>query len=311
MHTRYGERLTVLRATEMKAIAILRPAGYVLLLILMALSARAEESVLLAGMHVSVWSPNDGGRHPLIVFSHGLHGCSTQAGFLMRAFAAAGYLVLAPDHRDAGCRGGADEPPQAPLREPEQWSETTYRDRAQDIQRLLQAVSIDERFSAGVDLSRVGLVGHSLGGYTVLGLSGGWPSWRMPGVKAVLGLSPYLAPFLARHTLQGLAAPVMYQGGTLDLGLTPAVRRLEGGYDQSPSPKYYVEFDQAGHFAWTDVGGSDREPITRYSVAFMNRYVKGEADDPVLLRAGPGVTSFRYALPGAGDTPHSQEDASH
>jgi len=295
----------------MKAIAILRPAGCVLLLMLIALNARAEESVFLAGMHVSVWSPNDGGRHPLIVFSHGLHGCSTQAGFLMRAFAAAGYLVLAPDHRDAGCRGGADEPPQAPLREPEQWSETTYRDRAEDIQRLLQAVSTDERFSADVDLSRVGLVGHSLGGYTVLGLSGGWPSWRMPGVKAVLGLSPYLAPFLARHTLQGLAAPVMYQGGTLDLGLTPAVRRLEGGYDQSPRPKYYFEFDQAGHFAWTDVGGSDREPITRYSVAFMNRYVKGEADDPVLLRAGPGVTSFRYALPGAGDTPQSQEDASH
>ena len=27
-------------------------------------------------------------------------------------------------------------------------------------------------------------IGHSLGGYTVLGLAGGWPSWKLPGIQS-------------------------------------------------------------------------------------------------------------------------------
>src|SRR5689334_8956325 len=103
-------------------------------------SEAAEETLFLDGVHVAVWRPNGSGRHPLIVFSHGLHGCSTQSGFIMQGSADAGYLVLAPDHRDSGCRGGADEPLQAPLRSPEEWSDRTYRDRADDVQRVVRAV---------------------------------------------------------------------------------------------------------------------------------------------------------------------------
>jgi pimeloyl-ACP methyl ester carboxylesterase len=77
------------------------------------------------------------------------------------------------------------------------------------------------RFSSRVDLDRLGLLGHSLGGYTVVGLAGGWASWKLPGVKAVLALSPYTDPFLVHRTLSGVSTPIMYQGGTLDLGITP------------------------------------------------------------------------------------------
>ena len=51
----------------------------------------------------------------------------------------------------------------------------------------------------------------------------------------------------------GLDAPVMYQGGTRDIGITPFINKGNGAYPQSPAPKYYVEFDGAGHFAWTDL----------------------------------------------------------
>ena len=43
--------------------------------------------------------------------------------------------------------------------------------REDDIRRLVGAIGTDNRFRPRTDLSRVALAGHSLGGYTVLGLA--------------------------------------------------------------------------------------------------------------------------------------------
>ncbi len=84
----------------------------------------AEHSVKLAGMDVTVWSQevDKGVKQPVIIFSHGFHGCATQSRFLMEAFASAGYLVFAPNHRDAICNGGKAkwiDRPQMPFRKPQ------------------------------------------------------------------------------------------------------------------------------------------------------------------------------------------------
>lgn len=259
----------------------------------------AERSVTLGGMAVTVWSrPMAAGvTQPVVIFSHGFHGCSTQSRFLMEALASDGYLVFAPNHRDATC-GGARwrDRPEVPFGRPERWDDSTYRDRQEDIGRLVDAIKADARFNPRVNWSRFALAGHSLGGYTVLGLGGAWPSWDLAGVKAVLALSPYSQPFVVHETLGGLATPVMYQGGTLDFGITPAVRRPRGAYDQSPASKYFVEFTGAGHLAWTNVGrAASRDGIVAYSLAFLNHYVKGEPAAPVLTQARPGVALYRYA----------------
>ena len=259
----------------------------------------AEESVMLGGMSVTVWSPRTptGAAQPVVIFSHGFHGCSTQSRFLMEALAADGYLVFAPNHRDSTC-GAARwrDRPEVPFGQPERWSDSTYRDRQEDIGRLVDAIKRDARFDARVDWSRFALAGHSLGGYTVLGLAGAWPSWQLTGVKAVLALSPYSQPFVAHETLGGLSTPVMYQGGTLDFGITPVVRKPGGAYEQSPESKYFVEFRRAGHLAWTNVGrAASRDGIVAYSLAFLDHYVKGEPAAPLLTRARPGVVRYRYA----------------
>jgi hypothetical protein len=69
----------------------------------------AEQKMSIAELDVTVWRPDGGAAaaHPIIIFSHGFHGCATQSRFLMTAFAAAGYLVIAPNHRDATCNGGS------------------------------------------------------------------------------------------------------------------------------------------------------------------------------------------------------------
>jgi pimeloyl-ACP methyl ester carboxylesterase len=261
----------------------------------------AEQTVTIANMRVSVWAPdnNPHGALPVIIFSHGFHGCATQTRFLMESFASNGYLVFAPNHRDAACGNGGGSwmgRPELPFREPRSWDETTYRDRADDIRALAAALATDDRFRNRADLTHLGLAGHSLGGYTVLGLGGAWPSWKLAGVKAILALSPYAQPFIDRATLSGLSAPVMFQGGTRDFGITPSIARPGGAYDLSPEPKYLVEFDKASHFAWTNLGRSGREEIVAYSVAFMNHYVKGRPADPILTAStARDVTLYQHA----------------
>jgi pimeloyl-ACP methyl ester carboxylesterase len=258
----------------------------------------AEQSVTLAGMNVFVWSNDAPHAQAVIVFSHGFHGCATQSRFLMEAFASAGYIVFAPNHRDAVCRGGNarwSDKPATLFQRPESWNAESFRDRADDVRHLIAAIGSDERFRSRADLSRLGLAGHSLGGYTVLGLAGAWPEWKLPGVKAVLALSPYSQPFIVHKTLGGLSAPVMYQGGTWDLGVTPAIQKTSGGYEQSPEPKYFVEFGRAGHFIWTDLNKGFHDEIAAYGIAFMNHYVRGEPAAPALTVAAPDVTALRFA----------------
>ena len=280
--------------------------GFLLLIIVVWLfgiaTAQADEQTIkLSGMDVTVWSQemDKGIKQPVIIFSHGFHGCATQSRFLMEAFASAGYIIFAPNHRDATCHGGKAkwiDRPQTPFLKPQKWNETSFRDRAEDIRRLIEAIRADDRFRERVDWSRLGLAGHSLGGYTVLALGGAWPGWKLSNVKAVLALSPYTQPFLLHDTLASLSAPVMYQGGTWDYGVTPVIHKSMGAYDRSSEPKYYVEFDKMGHFAWTDIGRRKaRKAIIAYSLTFMNYYVKGEPPAPSLTQVLPGVALFRYA----------------
>jgi len=286
-----------------------RAAFRALLILLMtgALSAFAgaaasakEERLSLAGLAVTVWQPDaaTSSARPAIIFSHGFHGCDTQSRFLASALAGAGYLVFAPQHRDATCDGGGgrlSDPPEEPFVKPGLWSDATYRDRAEDITRLIAELKRDDAWRQRIDWARLGLVGHSLGGYTVLGLAGAWPQWKLSGIKAVLALSPYIEPYLAKSTLSGIAVPVMYQGGTLDIGITPAVGRAGGGYDSSPAPKYFVEFRGAGHLAWTDLGpAAAHAAIIAYSRAFFDHYLEGAPAAALLTEPGAEVEKLRF-----------------
>jgi predicted dienelactone hydrolase len=251
----------------------------------------------IAGLNVSVWLPDASypPPWPLIIFSHGFRGCSTQSIFLMEALAGDGYAVFAPDHRDFAC-GNLNlwaGPPEVPFRKPGAWSDQTYADRKDDIEKLIAALGASREFRSKIDWKRIGLAGHSLGGYTVMGIGGAWPSWKDRRIKAVLAMSPYAQPFIAHQTLGDIDAPIMYQGGTRDIGLTPVIIKKGGAFDETPPPKYFVEFDRAGHFAWTDLMSDEHGAIAAYSLAFFNRYLKGTPFPMALAKPHPGVTVVR------------------
>ena len=270
--------------------------------------------ISIAGRRVAMWKPSGAAPpegYPVILFSHGFTGCATQSVFLTEALAQAGYFVLAPNHHDAGCGIGighegelfsklASTVSQAPFRKPGVWTEATYRDRHDDLEAILDAI-VKERSFQGVpiDSNRIGLAGHSLGGYTVLALAGAWPSWKDQRVKAVLALSPYCAPFILKGDLGHFGVPVMYQGGTLDMGISPSVRRPGGAYDMSSAPKYFLDLAGAGHFAWTNVNKSYQPLINDYALAFFDCHLKGNSDPLAHLLDRPwpkDVRDLKYAL---------------
>ncbi len=244
--------------------------------------------VEIAGRHVAMWKPAGAARaegYPLIVFSHGFTLCETGSAFLTESLAQAGYFVLAPHHHDGACsvrHGGkmfdkVGKHPEETFRDPENWTDATSRDRRDDMEAVLDAALKEKSFQGvPIDSSRVGLAGDSLGGYTVLGLAGAWPSWKDPRVKAVLAVSPFCAPFFKTGgDLGHLGVPVMYQGGSSDVAVTPTVSRPGGAYELTAPPKCFVEFAMAGHLAWTGSNPLRHGPIKQYALAFFDRYLKG------------------------------------
>jgi predicted dienelactone hydrolase len=252
---------------------------------------RAHAAVI-AGMTVAIFEPKAPGPYPLVLFSHGWSSCSTQSIYLTQGLAARGYVVMAPEHADSSCLGKpAPVRPVIPFHDAPLWSDATYRDRADDMIRLLAALKADPAWAARIDFAHVGLAGHSLGGYTALGLAGAWPSWRQPGIGAVLALSPYARPFIVKGALGSLKVPVMYQGGTSDGGITPYVTMRGGAFDKTSSPAVFVDLEGASHLAWTDGGRPYHALILDYAAAFLDRWLKGDRRE--LPAKGPGIAEIR------------------
>lgn len=248
---------------------------------------QGTQTMQLAGLSVAYWLPQDASKPaPLILFSHGLNGCKTQSVFLMAALAKDGYIVVAPDHKDATCGGGgmsggfSAHKPEEKFGQFDAWNDGTYTDREADMKNLYAALKTDADWAPRIDWDHVGLAGHSLGGYTVLGLAGAWPSWKMDGIKAVLALSPYAQPFLKKGDIAHLGIPVMYQGGTRDFGITPFIKKQDGAYDHTSSPAWFVEFNKTGHFGFTDLQKGAQRGIIDYSLWFFDHTLK-DSDAPL------------------------------
>ena len=258
------------------------------------------------GLTYREWLPADFAHHrgdvPLILFSHGFGGCAQQSATLTRSLAEAGYAVLAPNHKDEGCEryrgnladalGAGRMRPDRPFTHAAAWGPETEIDRYHDLEALLHFALSHAPYRDAIDQGRIGVMGHSLGGYAALGLAGAWPSWRDPRIKAALALSPYAAPFVVSKRLGAIAIPVMYQTGTRDIGIGPVLLRAGGGYDMTGGPKYLVVLQGAAHFAWTELNPNYQSVIAAYAKGFFDRTLLGRAAP--LLDAAPGAQVSLY-----------------
>ena len=110
-----------------------------------------------AGMKDAPLAP---GRHPLLLVSHGSGGSIRTLGWIASHLAAAGFIVAGPDH--PGTTTG-DSTPADTIRV---W------ERPADLSAVLTAMLGDSLWHRHLDGGRIGALGFSLGGHSVLALAG-------------------------------------------------------------------------------------------------------------------------------------------
>lgn len=257
-------------------------------------------------------TPAISGRFPLVLFSHGFGGCGTQSVFFTEELARRGYVVAAPDHNDALC--GVDGTGSIRLirtdemfSRPQHWNDTTQVDRRDDLRRAAHWVFGAAEFDGRIDERGIGVVGHSLGGYTVLGLAGGWRSWQDDRVKAALVFSPYVAPFVVQRRVSAIQVPVMIQAADRDRLIPASSLDADAGmYRAANAPKFYVALRDANHFEWTNLSCFGQKTVAQclsakpnaklidaYGIAFLDATLKGQPDALSRLD-GSGLDDYRH-----------------
>jgi predicted dienelactone hydrolase len=248
------------------------------------------------------------GRHPLLVFSHGFLGASDQTIFLMEACARAGYIVVSINHQDALLNPREQRMESPEFGDAQSWDDSKYRDRHGDVDQLLDRFlewneSEGSPWEGRIDADAIGAMGHSLGGYTALGLAGAWPSWRDERIKAVVAFSPYALPFRHNGELDDVTIPVMLQGGTLDFGITPF---LPGVYERLGGPKAYLVLKDESHFGWTNlialgkttaeaVEAGNAELMVRYTIAWFDQHLLGVDRGEILEADEDDLEEYRHS----------------
>jgi len=207
------------------------------------------------------------GLFPLVIFSHGNGGIGIQSYFLTERLASYGFVVVAPDHvgdtlLDALVGGiGSEEIIQSAL------------DRPRDVSFLIDTMfertyTAGDRFYLAVNPLRVGVVGHSFGGFTALAVAAGFraeaaeafgievpedfvPIPPDPRVRAIVPISPASTP-LGDGELSGVRIPTLLVGGTLD-NTTPLVPEITRPYAKIPARVLYrADLQGAAHFSFTN-----------------------------------------------------------
>ncbi len=206
-------------------------------------------------------------RMPVILFSHGLGGNRLGPDYLKRWWTARGYVTVFLQHPGSDDAVWRDTPPgerMAALRAAATPAQLYARMRdvvaVLDALALWQAAGTPRPLDERMDLSRIGLAGHSFGALTTQAVAGqrvppaipgAWPD---PRIKAALILSPSApARALAAEAFGQVAIPWMLMTGTHDTSpIGPPPDRLGVYPALPPGHKYELVFDQAEHSAFGD-----------------------------------------------------------
>jgi len=236
---------------------------------------------------VAVDAPMKAGKWPLLLFSHGYSGGGIGSVEITEAFAAHGWIVASPDHHDAvmsvRIRGASQGNLISALQQLKEkpFTEENYRYRPQEVRAVLNAVL--EREDLNIDKDRIALMGHSMGGWSVMKVA-----MDEPRIKAAVLLSMGELNWLfgkrkyfEADQLAALKIPTVYFFGSKEAAQNPQGAYARFCYEHSPAPTYLVEIPDANHFVYNSKaiamlsGGTPRqfESIQETMRAFLDRHV--------------------------------------
>lgn len=222
-------------------------------------------------MVVATNAPPADGPFGLIVISHGSGGLALNHRDLAMALAARGYIAAAPAHP----RGTSDDIS----------GDSVWIGRPKQVSRIIDAVLQDRDLGSRVPRGRIGVVGHSNGGYTALAVAGAPPTPRVmtdhcrqhpddtrfcsfggartrqatagsgavpdvrdPRVRAIVLLAPNALPF-TDEALRKVTVPVRLYAAERD-DLTLVRYHAERLARTLPRDREYVLVPGAGHFSF-------------------------------------------------------------
>ncbi|MBN2044270.1 MAG: hypothetical protein JW757_04545 [Anaerolineales bacterium] len=256
----------------------------------------------------------EGGKFPLLVFSHGWSGFKEQNIYQVEELASHGYVVAGIDHtygavltvfpdgeemprNDAALPGGVSEEEYARA------SNRLVKQWADDIGFVLDEFAKQDQdgdwpLAGRLDFNRVGVFGHSTGGGATAEFCG-----IDRRCDAALMMDLWVEPVSDEVVTAGLTQPslLMHSAGWVDLE-NPSINFLRIGELAAASSGEVTEFRIEGteHYDFTSVplftplaaaiglkgpipGDSGLALINYYSAAFFNQYLRGE--DQGLLEA--------------------------
>lgn len=208
---------------------------------------------------------------PVVVISHGLGSHRSAFSHIAEQLASYGFFVAAPEHigsnyaQQQAMLNGADS---------EMFFASEFVDRPADIRFLLDELERynDREFDGRLQLDRVGVLGHSFGGYTALALGGAQIdfdnlerdctdgvnsvnismllqcralelpretyNFRDDRVAAVLTANPVNSSIFGERGMASVSVPVLMAGGSLD-PVTPLVVEQVQSFDWLETPEKY------------------------------------------------------------------------
>lgn len=213
---------------------------------------------------------------PLVLLSHGSGGDASNLAWIAETLATHGYLVAAVDH--AGDRFGDVSVA---------GRYAAWR-RPRDVSLVLSRLLADPVFGGRIDARRIGAVGHSAGGLTVLMLAGArirpedflvycngpratpdcdfirgvqpnaipdlgerGRSYRDPRIRAVVAMDPVFGPAATSSSLRSITIPVEILATTTD-EIVPLAYNAERYARLIPHARL-TTYPQGGHFAFMPV----------------------------------------------------------
>jgi predicted dienelactone hydrolase len=225
-----------------------------------------------------IWYPNAGpSTYPLVVYSHSSGGSRRASSFLCAHLGSHGYVVAALDHSEvvaSELRPKPGETAEEKIARGQAWIANRVPDVCLLIDRMLDGAVVPAEVR--IDPARVGAVGHSFGGWTVLSAVA-----EDPRIAAVVALAPGGAsnpkPGIMPLSLTfdwNRDVPTLYLVAEDDTSLPlPGMHEL---LERTPSTKQMAVLRRADHLHFIDDVETQHEAVRAMTFPADLAWIKEE-----------------------------------